>query len=102
MIEKWYCLRCDSCGEVINYWQTSSIKKAIALERKEPTKITKRVSGIYRLICQDCQCKLIGFKRCKCGGRTYEEFEKPHGGPYYRCKRCKREYTAMEVEKYAS
>lgn len=33
MIEKWYCLKCDTCGEVVNYWRESSAKDAIERER---------------------------------------------------------------------
>lgn len=33
MIEKWYCIRCDNCGEVINYWQEDSIHYAIKREK---------------------------------------------------------------------
>lgn len=33
MIEKWYCLRCDTCGELINYWREDSVKDAIERER---------------------------------------------------------------------
>lgn len=33
MIEKWYCIRCDACGEVINYWHVNSAKCAIEEER---------------------------------------------------------------------
>ena len=34
MIEKWFCLRCDNCGEVVNYWQRDSIGDAIEAEKK--------------------------------------------------------------------
>ena len=34
MIQKWYCLVCDYCGDVINYWERSSVKEALAAERK--------------------------------------------------------------------
>lgn len=55
MIEKWYCLKCDKCGEVVNYWETSSIEKAIRMEkRNEGAKITKRVNGTYHILCPDC------------------------------------------------
>lgn len=33
MIEKWFCLRCDNCGEVINYWQEESARAAIGREK---------------------------------------------------------------------
>lgn len=33
MIEKWYCLKCDNCGEVVNYWEEDSVKDAIERER---------------------------------------------------------------------
>jgi len=60
MIEKLYCLRCDECGEVINYWQTSSIEKAIRKEKiNGEVKITKRVNGMYHLVCQDCVKSLM-------------------------------------------
>lgn len=34
MIEKWFCLKCDNCGEVINYWQRDSYQDAIEAEKK--------------------------------------------------------------------
>lgn len=34
MIEKWFCLMCDNCGEVINYWQRDSFHDAIEAEKK--------------------------------------------------------------------
>lgn len=37
-------------------------------------------------------------KPCSCGACNYEEFEKPHGAPYYRCRKCGAEYMATEVE----
>lgn len=33
MIEKWYCLKCDNCGEVINYWQEDTPRDAIEREK---------------------------------------------------------------------
>jgi hypothetical protein len=55
MIEKWYCLKCDKCGEVVNYWETSSIDKAVRMEKREGcAKITKRVNGAYYIECKEC------------------------------------------------
>lgn len=34
MIEKWFCLRCDNCGEVINYWQRDNYRDAIEAEKR--------------------------------------------------------------------
>ena len=34
MVQKWYCLVCDHCGDVINYWERSSVKEALAAERE--------------------------------------------------------------------
>lgn len=34
MVQKWYCLVCDYCGDVINYRECSSVKAALAAERK--------------------------------------------------------------------
>lgn len=34
MVQKWYCLVCDYCGDVINYWERSSVKEALVAERK--------------------------------------------------------------------
>lgn len=34
MIEKWFCLRCDNCGEVINYWERESVHEAIEAEKR--------------------------------------------------------------------
>ena len=51
------------------------------------------------LISKPKKFKLVGFVPCEsCGGTDYEEFEKPHGAPYYRCKNCGAEYMATEVE----
>ena len=33
-----------------------------------------------------------------CGAVNWEEFEKPHGAPWYRCKTCKISKPAIEVE----
>lgn len=33
MIEKWYCLKCDTCENVVNYWCEDSVKDAIERER---------------------------------------------------------------------
>lgn len=33
MIEKWFCLKCDNCGEVVNYWQEDSVRDAIYREK---------------------------------------------------------------------
>lgn len=33
-IEKWFCLKCDNCGEVVNYWQRDSIGEAIEAEKR--------------------------------------------------------------------
>lgn len=35
MIEKLYCLKCDTCGAVVNYWCESSAKDAIEKERND-------------------------------------------------------------------
>jgi len=37
-------------------------------------------------------------KPCDCGAVDWEEFEKPHGAPWYRCKTCKLTKPAIEVE----
>lgn len=34
VIEKWFCLKCDNCGEVINYWPRDSFYDAIEAEKK--------------------------------------------------------------------
>ncbi len=34
MVQKWYCLVCDRCGDVMNYWERSSVKEALAAERE--------------------------------------------------------------------
>ena len=33
MVQKWYCLVCDYCGDVMNYWQCLSVKAALDTER---------------------------------------------------------------------
>lgn len=33
MVQKWYCLVCDYCGDVINHWECSSVKAALDAER---------------------------------------------------------------------
>lgn len=56
MIQKWYCLICDKCGEVCNYWETTSIEKAVRREKKDGgAKITKRVNGTYYIECDGCR-----------------------------------------------
>ena len=43
----------------------------------------------------------LKLKNCSnCGENNWEEFEKPHGAPYYRCLNCGEEYMAVEVEYY--
>ena len=58
MIEKWYCLRCDNCGEIINYWETSSAEKAIHKEKElDVCRITKAVNGEnggWKILCPAC------------------------------------------------
>ena len=56
MIIKYYTLYCDKCGRMINSWETTSIDKAVSLEKKDfnGTKITKRVNGAYYIECADC------------------------------------------------
>lgn len=55
MIQKWYCLICDKCGEVVNYWETTSIDKAVRIEKRNgSTKIAKRVNGSYYIECKEC------------------------------------------------
>jgi hypothetical protein len=41
---------------MINSWETTSIDKAVSLEKKDfnGTKITKRVNGAYYIECADC------------------------------------------------
>ena len=34
MVQKWYCLVCDHCGDVMNYWERSSVKEALDAERE--------------------------------------------------------------------
>lgn len=34
MIEKWFCLKCDNCGEVVNYWLRDSVQDAIEAEKE--------------------------------------------------------------------
>lgn len=46
VIEKWFCLRCNNCGEVINYWQEDSIHDAIEREREfEDTEVIASWNG---------------------------------------------------------
>ena len=47
MIEKWYCLKCDTCGGVVNYWCESSAKDAIERERN---------NGAGAVVLQDGKC----------------------------------------------
>lgn len=57
MIVKYYTLYCDKCGVKINTWETSSMDKAVSLEKKSQngTKITKRLNGAYHIECADCR-----------------------------------------------
>lgn len=59
MIVKHYALLCDKCGRWINDWETSSVEKAVSLEKKGNygTKITKRLYGAYHIECVDCADK---------------------------------------------
>jgi TPP-dependent indolepyruvate ferredoxin oxidoreductase alpha subunit len=34
MVQKWYRLVCDYCGDVMNYWECSSVKVALDTERE--------------------------------------------------------------------
>ena len=34
MIEKWFCLKCDNCEEIVNYWLRDSVKDAIEAEKE--------------------------------------------------------------------
>lgn len=45
MIEKWYALRCDACGELINYWQEDSMRDAIERERNNVTRVIALYDG---------------------------------------------------------
>ena len=53
MIEKWYCLRCDFCGQTINYWHTNSKKEAIEKERKSYSLVVTLNDGRC-FCCLDC------------------------------------------------
>lgn len=61
MIEKWYCLRCDKCGEVVNYWQRSSIKGALKAEKELDESLIKG----KKIYCTDCAAILNGEKSDK-------------------------------------
>ena len=62
MIVKHYKLYCDKCGRKISSWETTSIKKAVSLEKKalNGTKITKRLNGAYHIECADCVWRASG------------------------------------------
>lgn len=53
MIEKLYCLRCDICGEVINYWHEDSAKDAIERERNNDAGAIALRDGRC-FCCEDC------------------------------------------------
>ena len=57
MIQKYYRLHCDRCDRWINDIDTSSIDKAVRIEKQigDGTKITKRVNGAYYIECADCR-----------------------------------------------
>lgn len=57
MIKKYYTLYCDKCGDKVHAWETSSIEKAVRLEKRyfKDTKITKRLNGAYYIECAYCQ-----------------------------------------------
>lgn len=57
MIEKWYCLKCDKCGEVRNYWQRSSIKGALKAEKEVGGGTIIKGNKIY---CKECYAELCG------------------------------------------
>lgn len=56
MIRKYYRLFCDGCGRWIDDIETSSVDKAMRIEKlmEYGTKITKRVNGAYHIECRDC------------------------------------------------
>lgn len=56
MIVKYYRLYCDECDRWIDDVETSSIDKAVSIERQigDDTKITKRLNGAYHIECADC------------------------------------------------
>lgn len=54
MIEKWYCIRCDNCGEIINYWQVSSSMRALEKEKEgDPSGVI--VTPIHQFCDKKCQ-----------------------------------------------
>lgn len=56
MIAKYYRLYCDKCDRWIDDIETSSIDRAMRIEKQNGngTKITKRVNGAYHIECADC------------------------------------------------
>ena len=54
MIEKWYCIRCDNCGELMNYWQTYSALRALELE-KENNVERFRITSSSQFCSEECQ-----------------------------------------------
>lgn len=65
MIIKYYRIYCDECGMYIGEVETSSIDKAVRLERNknDRIKITKRVNGAYHIKCADCRKDKNGIRR---------------------------------------
>lgn len=54
MIQKWYCIICDNCGEVINYWQRSSRKDALEAEYEQGDSGCV-ISSINQYCCKECR-----------------------------------------------
>lgn len=73
MIEKWYCIRCDSCGEVINYWQEDSMRDAIERERDNDCGVIALYDG--KCFC-DCLCRDKWLKTRKTKRREEREMNK--------------------------
>lgn len=68
MVQKWYCLVCDYCGDVINYWECSSVEAALVTERKACNGSVVFANG--KTFCdKECYKKYLA-NHCRSQGKT--------------------------------
>lgn len=62
MIQKWYCIVCDNCGEVMNYWQENSVKDALQRERDDGGSEKKIYSNGKTFCDSECEKEYLANK----------------------------------------
>lgn len=63
MVEKWYCIICDNCKEVMNYWQVSSAKDALRREKSFNDPDTKIYSNGKTFCSIECEKEYLKNRR---------------------------------------